>query len=311
MTRDLAADAPRSARETSEALRQFLVLDRTLAPSDRKVLERLLLDPSPATVRELARGTGTNVQSLYVALERLERRGLILRERTGPGMTFRAGHPSAVIQELMGSWREASELARKVEEPLRRLHEERRAAPAASVSDRMFVTPSLTACLGSMLHRLRSVRSEVWVVADESVWWTSSRALERELLAVAQSAPAPTVRLLVREPEPDSDRRAALHRLRAGGVAVRFSELFSAPMVLLDRRTLYTRMAPEPEGLASGAFLRLEAPELVADLSRQCSVTWPKRPAMTVPRSTEEIAVGADDVPGIEVRGTDAGRSWA
>jgi sugar-specific transcriptional regulator TrmB len=271
-----------SAGETLDSVRRFLELDRSLTPSERKVLERLLLRPEPASVRELAHGTGTNAQSLYVALERLEQRGLILRDRTSTGMTFRAGHPSAVLEELLGSWREAGELARRLEEPLRRLHEEREGIRSDSSTDRTFVTASLTACLGAMLHRTRAVRSEIWVVGRETAWWNASRALERELIAAVRSPAAPAVRLLIPAPRDDPVRLPVLLRLRAGGVSVRFSDLFLTPMVLFDRSAVFLRTGTleEPEPRTDPLYVRLDAPELVADIARSCVAAWPRAVAL-------------------------------
>ncbi len=278
MTRASGPEFALSSRETPESLRRFLELDRSLTSSDRKVLEQLLLRPEPVSVRELARLTATNAQSLYVALERLERRGLILRERTTAGMTFRAGHPSAVLHELLGAWREAGELARGLEEPLRRLHEEREGLRGGSGEERTFVTGSLTACVGALLHRIRSVRSEIWVVGLETAWWNSSRAFERELVATVRQPSAPTVRLLIPGPRDDAARLPALQRLRAGAVGVRFSDLFSAPTVLFDRRTLFVRVGGprEPGERAETGYIRLEAPELGADLARSYAAAWPR-----------------------------------
>jgi sugar-specific transcriptional regulator TrmB len=260
----------------NESVRQFLALDRSLTSSDRKVLEHLLLHPHAASVRELARATGSNVQSLYTALDRLEQRGLLLRERGAAGMTFRACHPSAVIHELLRDSRQAGELAVKVEEPLRRIHEGDAAEVASRAADRAFVTGSLTACLGSMLHQMRSVRNEVWIIGSESPWCSVSPALESELVGRGSAGSGAVVRVLVRDARGEPDRQAVLRRLRAAGVPVRYSELFSTPMVLLDQRWLFAQMGSgEPNsGTGETHFLRLDAPELVADLARSCAQAW-------------------------------------
>jgi len=266
------------------SVRQLLALDRSLTPSDRKVLERLLLHPEPHSARELARSTGSNVQSLYVALDRLERRGLVLRDRLSSGMTFRAGHPSAVIHELMRDSRKASELAVKVEEPLRRMHEGENSGKVARLSERAFMTSSLTACLGAMLHQMRSVRSEVWIVGSESPWCSVSPAFEAELLGRGIHSPGAVVRVLVRDARGDPDRLAVLQRLRAGGVPVRFSDLFSTPMVLLDQRWLFAQTGDRTDGATSPEplFLQLDAPDLVADIAQSCANAWPKSPGTLV-----------------------------
>ncbi|HEV8049558.1 MAG TPA: hypothetical protein VGP88_03090, partial [Thermoplasmata archaeon] len=76
-------DAPADRTAAAPGLRALLDLDRTLSPSDRKVLELLLLRGAPQSARELSRGTATNLQALYGALDRLEGRGFVARDRSG------------------------------------------------------------------------------------------------------------------------------------------------------------------------------------------------------------------------------------
>lgn len=261
--------------EPAESVRELLALDLSLAPSDRRILERVLLEPTAVSARELARCTGANPQSLYVALDRLERRGLIVRERAGAGTRFRSGHPSAVLFELLRAARRAGELAERIEVPLRRIHESRTAPAETTEPDRAQVATSLTASIGAALQRAAAVRSEVWVIGDERPWVGSSSALEQMLLGRTAQGSGVEARVLVRPANGDLRRHDHLVRLASDGVRVRTAALPGPPMLLLDRRWAFVRTATP--GSARGAehlYFHLDAPDLVEELVRGYASAW-------------------------------------
>lgn len=271
------------------SLRELLALNRSLQPTDRRLLEALMLHPAAAPARQLARLARTNVQSVYVALDRLEARGLVLRERRSSGMVFRAAHPTAVIHELLADGRRATALAERVELPLRRLHESESERSSSPDDSRAFVTGSLTACLGTLLTQLRTVRSEVWLAGSESPWCSASTAVEQELAKLQQRLPPGSVRALVPPPVDDPARESDLTRLARVGVAIRYTRLFTTPMLVLDRRWMFFRASSEPNGATAprNAYVRLDAPDLAVDLVAGFLDSWAKGPEP--PRSAARV----------------------
>jgi predicted transcriptional regulator len=260
--------------ELAPQVRELLALDRSLNPSDRKVLECLLLEPEPTTARELARRTRCSVQALYLALDRLENRGVVLRERRAAVTTFRAAHPSAVIHELLGSLRKAGDIAERIESSLRELHEERVDRGPARPPSGATVTTSLTSCLSSLLGHIHGVTSEVWVIGSEAPWLTHSPLFERELISKSAGRPAVRVRLLVRKPPPSSEEARRLRSLKERGLEVRYSTRFATPAVVVDRRWLFLENAASDRGANRVSYLQLESPGLCADLVASSEETW-------------------------------------
>ena len=256
-------------------LREMLSLDPTLRPVDRRVLESLLLSPRPSTARELSRVAKTNAQSVYNVLDRLEERGLVIRSAGVRIRLFQTAHPSALLQELIDPGRKLSDLASKVEGPLRRLYEAREAPSLTFHRESASTTVSLTASLSSLLDLIRTARQEVWVVGSDDPWVSRSRAIQSELASRCRSPDKISVRLLVRKPAHDPSRSHALDQLRRAGAEIRFTDSFLATMSIVDRRFVVLRSAP---GAAGGrpptAYSRLDAPELAADIVRVCEQEW-------------------------------------
>ncbi|MCI4351156.1 MAG: winged helix-turn-helix transcriptional regulator [Thermoplasmata archaeon] len=261
--------------EVAAQVRELLALDRSLNPSDRKVLECLLLEPGPMTARELARRTRCSVPALYLALDRLESRGVILRDRRASHTTFRAAHPSAVLHELLDPWRRAGDIAGRIEAPLRQLHEIRGESAPTDDPKGATVTTSLTSCLSALLGHVHSVRSEIWVIGSEAPWLTHSPLVERELISKSASPPGVRVRLLVRKPPASSDEARRLRQLQEHGVEVRYSGKFATPAVVVDRRWLFLQNALPPErNSGTASYVQLDAPTLCADLAASSEETW-------------------------------------
>jgi hypothetical protein len=232
------------------------------------------------TARDLARRTRCSVPALYLAMDRLEMRGVILRERRGSATTFRAAHPSAVLHELLDSWRKAGDIAGRIEAPLRHLHEVRGQNAPAEDGNGATVTTSLTSCLSSLLGHVHSVTSEIWVIGSEAPWLTHSPLVERELISKSNTPPAIKVRLLVRKPPASSEGAARLRRLRERGLQIRYSGRFATPAVVVDRRWLFLQNLADPERPASTAsYIQLDAPTLCADLAANSEEQWARASA--------------------------------
>ncbi|MFI5414722.1 MAG: hypothetical protein ACHQ16_03530, partial [Candidatus Lutacidiplasmatales archaeon] len=223
------------------SVRTLLELDRSLSPSDRKLLEVLLLRPGPTSARELSRRAGTNLQALYGALDRMEARGFVVRQRAGASTSFRCSHPSVILHALVEPGRRAAAHASELEQPLARLYasggsEESIAAPQPATT-----TSSAAAAASWLLDLGGGAVRGLWFGGPEPSWFDPAPALEGEI-AKRQGAPhGVDVRLLVPPPEPDGERAPQHQRLQRAGAAVRYSARFAAPTVIVDRRWLMLR----------------------------------------------------------------------
>ena len=254
-----------NAIELAHDVRELLAINPQLSSSDRKILETLLLTRHPLTARELSRGTRSNLQALYGALDGLEARGLVVRERHATVMTFRIAHPSVVLDEILGPWKRGKELAVGIEGPLRDLYESPVAPPPSrSSSSHAMATDSLTAASSWLIERLRSSEAEIWFFGTEEPWFQHSPRIESELATKKASCRDLKVRLLVRAPNGDERRRAHHSRLRTAGLDVRYSPRFEAPAVVVDRSSMFLRTTSRSPG-SGPVYVRLEAADLCGD----------------------------------------------
>ncbi len=261
--------------DLASQLREMLSLEPTLRPVDRRVLESLLLSPRPATARDLSRVAKANAQAVYTVLDRLEERGLVIRSAGVRIRLFQTAHPSTVLQELVDPARRLSDLAVKVEEPLRRLYEAREAPGLTFGRESTSSTTSLNASLSSLLDLLRVAREEVWVVGSDDPWVSRSRAIQSELVSRCRPPGRIAVRLLVRKPINNPARSRTLQHLRQAGAEIRFSDAFSTTMVIVDRRFVVAQSATErTQRPAPISYLRIDAPQLAADIVRSCEGEW-------------------------------------
>ncbi len=280
--------------EIQRPLRELLELDASLSSTDAKVLEHLLLDPRPTVAREISRATRTNLQGLYGSLDRLVARGLVARAEGPSSMTFRVANPRVVLHELLAPYSRARELADELEGPLRTLYEARPGTRPNSTGDSL--TTSSTATASSwLLDRLSSGAKEVWIVGLETPWFGRSPALESELAARSNPESGGGVRLLVPPPDGDDPRAARHARLIRSGMEVRYSPRFSSPAVIIDRQWMLVRSrAASTRGGTDAAFLRLETPELCADIATAAEEEWARTSGSTGSRGTE-----SGRVPGV------------
>lgn len=85
------------------------LLDVLFGSYRQRVLGLLLLQPQQRFhVRELARQTGTTAGTLHRELAKLAEAGLLLRERQGNQVLYRANCASPVFEELAGLFRKTS-----------------------------------------------------------------------------------------------------------------------------------------------------------------------------------------------------------
>ncbi|MCI4321218.1 MAG: MarR family transcriptional regulator [Thermoplasmata archaeon] len=257
------------------SVRLLLELDRSLSPSDRKLLEVLMLRPGPTSARELSRRAGTNLQALYGALDRMEARGFVVRQRAGSSTSFRSSHPSVILHALVEPGRKAAALAGELEQPLARLYasgglEESIAAPQPAST-----TSSPAAAASWLMDLVGGAVREIWFLGNETPWFDPAPALEGEI-AKRQGAPhAVNVRLLVPPPEPDGDRAPQHARLERAGATVRYSAQFAAPTVIVDRRWLMLRSGTSG-GARTGSpvYVRIDSPDLCRDLLNAGEAAW-------------------------------------
>ncbi|MCI4327583.1 MAG: hypothetical protein L3K16_08150 [Thermoplasmata archaeon] len=261
--------------DAGSSLRNLLELDRSLSPSDRKILEVLLLRGSELSARDLSRATGTNLQALYGALDRLELRGFVTRDRRGGSTQFRSAHPSVILHSLLEPGKRAAALAGHLESDLRRIYEGGDPDGADPRERHATSTASLTAA-SSWLHDLigRAV-GEVWFLGDESPWFVPGASLEGEIAARGGFENGVQVRMLVPPPSAMDPDRAHLDRLGRAGVDVRYSRQFNAATVIVDRRWLLLRSGTsEAGGRGRPVYLRLDSPDLCRDLLSVGQDVW-------------------------------------
>jgi DNA-binding MarR family transcriptional regulator len=261
-----------SATPIGRELRELLALDRSLSPTDRKVLELLLLHPPPVPVRELSRATGTNLQALYGSIDRLHRRGLIVALRNGPTRRFRVAHPSVVLRTLLEPGERATAIAGRIEGSLRLLYERDDREPVSDSSRHARATASATAATSWLMDLLGAPGAEVWFLGNEDPWFSAGSALESELEQRRRAPDGPTVRVLVRPATGAEARRVRHDRLRRSGTAVRYSNRIQGSTVVVDRHWLM-HLNPTP-GTGRPVYLQLEAPELCRDLLVLAEEIW-------------------------------------
>jgi sugar-specific transcriptional regulator TrmB len=277
-------------------LRTLLDLDRTLTPSDRKLLEVLLLRPGASSARELSRRTSTNLQALYGALDRLERRGFVVRDRRGAATWFRCSHPSVILHSLVEPGRRAAALASELEQPLGQLYAADGADDRDSDAELATTTSSSTAASSWLIDLVGRAVGEIWFLGNESLWFAPAPALEREIARRRDSADSVRVRMLVPPPEADDARVPHHARLERAGVAVRYSDRFAAPTVIVDRRWLLLRSG-RSGGARKGApvYVRIDSPDLCRDLLTAGEDAWSRSggiPSGGAPRARPETPEG-------------------
>ena len=123
-----------------------MLLDFLFGAYRQRALTQLLLHPdSSYHVRELARLTGTTPGTLHKELSRLAAVGLLLRERQGNQVRYRANRECPVFPELAGLFRKTTGLVGVLAEALRTLQ------PA----------PDLALVFGSLARGDGNARSDV------------------------------------------------------------------------------------------------------------------------------------------------------
>lgn len=123
-----------------------MLLDLLFGSYRQRVLTLLLLHPDDAYhVRELARLTDTTAGTLHKELARLAEVGLLLRERQGNQVRYRANRDCPVYPELAGLFRKTSGAAAVLADALR------------TVSP----TPALALIFGSLARGEENARSDV------------------------------------------------------------------------------------------------------------------------------------------------------
>jgi predicted nucleotidyltransferase len=123
-----------------------VLLDLLFGAYRQRALTQLLLHPdSSYHVRELARLTGTTPGTLHKELARLAEVGLLLRERQGNQVRYRANRECPVFPELAGLFRKTTGLVGVLAEVLRPLQ------PA----------PDLALVFGSLARGDENARSDV------------------------------------------------------------------------------------------------------------------------------------------------------
>ncbi|HKV89758.1 MAG TPA: hypothetical protein VJQ43_01000 [Thermoplasmata archaeon] len=275
-----------SVPSVGPGVRSLLELDRTLSPSDRKLLEVLLLRPGPTSARELSRRAGTNLQALYGALDRLEQRGFVVRDRHGAATTFRSTHPSVILHSLVEPGRKAAELAAELERPLGRLYESGGPEPETESPQPAASTASPAAASSWLIDLVGRATGDIWFLGNEAPWFAPAPSLEREIARRRELPHAVQVRMLVPPPQLDDPRSTHHERLQAAGVEVRYSVRFAAPAVIVDRRWLMLRTGSAGPGRRSGAsYIRLESPELCQDLLGAGEDAWSRSAARATPHS--------------------------
>ena len=96
-----------------------MLMDLLFGSYRQRVLSLLLLHPETGYhVRELARITGTTAGTLHKELARLAEVGLLLREKQGNQVRYRANRDCPVFPELAGLFRKTTGLANVLAEAL-------------------------------------------------------------------------------------------------------------------------------------------------------------------------------------------------
>jgi predicted nucleotidyltransferase len=123
-----------------------VLLDLLFGSYRQRALTQLLLHPdSSYHVRELARLTGTTPGTLHKELARLAQAGLLLREKQGNQVRYRANRDCPVFAELAGLFRKTSGVAGVLAEALQALDP----------------VPELALVFGSLARGEENARSDV------------------------------------------------------------------------------------------------------------------------------------------------------
>ena len=158
-----------------------MLLDLLFGSYRQRALSQLLLHPdSSYHVRELARLTDTTPGTLHKELARLERAGLLTREKQGNQLRYRANRDCPVFAELAGLFRKTSGVTVVIADALRSLQ------PA----------PELALVFGSLARGDESAGSDVdlLLIGDNSfgevvkALYPAQAVLQREINPVLYSA---------------------------------------------------------------------------------------------------------------------------
>jgi predicted nucleotidyltransferase len=123
-----------------------VLLDLLFGSYRQRALTQLLLHPdSSYHVRELARLTGTTPGTLHKELARLAQAGLLLREKQGNQVRYRANRDCLVFAELAGLFRKTSGVVGVLAEALQTLDP----------------VPELALVFGSLARGEENARSDV------------------------------------------------------------------------------------------------------------------------------------------------------
>lgn len=170
-----------------------MLLDLLFGSYRQRALTQLLLHPDEGYhVRELARITGTTPGTLHKELARLAEVGLLLREKQGNQVRYRANRECPVYPELAGLFRKTGGVAGLLADALRSLD------PA----------PPLALIFGSLARGEENVRSDVdlLVVTDATfgdvvrVLYPAQEHLQREINPVVCTATEFARRVAAKDP---------------------------------------------------------------------------------------------------------------
>ncbi len=260
-----------------ERVRRLLDLDYSLTPNERKVLELLLLKGYPLSAKEIGSQTNTNSRSLYPALEKLEKRGLIVRVPSGGVKTYRVVHPVALLMELAKPASSVIGITEELRGELTEIYESAQAGVQEDESDYAAATFSPSASISSVLVHLKEAQEEIWILGPEVGWMVHTGMMRSEILAKAKPPASVKVRVMVNDPAADEEKRKAIDQLRVPGVEVKYSSSFASPMMIIDKEYLFlqTKRAAGATD-APLAYVRIHASELCRDLRRICEQEWSK-----------------------------------
>lgn len=159
-----------------------MLLDLLFGTYRQRALNQLLLHPdSSYHVRELARLTGTTPGTLHKELSRLAESGLLLREKQGNQVRYRANRECPVFAELAGLFRKTSGVVGVIADALHTLG----------------TAPELALIFGSIARGEENARSDVdlLLIADSTfgdvvkVLHPVQEQLQREINPVLYTAP--------------------------------------------------------------------------------------------------------------------------
>ena len=258
-----------------ERIRQLLDLDSSLTPNERKVLELLLIKGYQLSAKDIGSETNTNPRSLYPALEKLEKRGLVVRVPSSGQKTYRVVHPVACLIEFAKKANSVIGITEELRGELTEIYESAEAGAQDDESEYASATFSPSASMSSVLIRLKEAQEEIWILGPEIGWMVHTGMMKSEILAKAQPPASVKVRVMVNDPTGDEAKKKAVEQLRAPGVEVRYSSNFAAPMIIVDKEYLFLQMKRAAGATdAPFAYARIHASELCRDLRRVCEEEW-------------------------------------